>query len=239
MHAMFYLLTAPAVVAIAQCNIRRIQARFSRLVVQACRRLQTRDINVKVVKVFLITMYSSPTSRDGSYLVTTVVESAKSLDEIFRALSKYGFWDYLNYYLLQSIIEEFASDDDELNGMIEEYQKDLTGHFLTLKIQTYMEATYDEHSIATSESDNLVDLESLPPQQKRMLFKKLSCMVRANITEASLRYVCDLWNSLLLKFALPRLPVILYDIAEVCCLGISMHIIVCVNVELGPVVVIH
>ena len=220
MHAMFYLLTAPAVVAIAQRNIRKIKGKFSILVTKARTRLQTRDINVEVVKVFLITMYSAPNSRDGSYLVTTVVESAKSLGEIFRALSKYGLWDYLNYYLLQSIIEEFASDDDELNGMMEEYQKDLTGHILTLKIQTYLEATYDKHSIATSESDNLVDLESLPPQQKRMLFKRLSVVVHANITEASLRYVCDLWNSLLLKFALPRLPVILYDIAEVCCLCI-------------------
>ena len=86
-------------------------------------------------------MYSSHDSKDGSDTVTTVVECAKNLDEIFRALSKHGLWDYLNYYLLQNIIEEFAGDDDELNGMMEQYQEALTGYILTLWIQTYLEAT--------------------------------------------------------------------------------------------------
>ena len=218
-----YLHTDTALVTIAQRNIRTIQAKFSSLVTHAQISLQKREIDIEEVQTFLITMYSNPNSRDGSDTVITVVESAKSLDEIFRALSKYRFWDYLNYYLLESIIVEFAHDDNELIDMMKRYQQDLTGYVLTLKIQTYLEATYNKHSIATSESANLVDLESLPPQQKHELFERLSFIVDANITEATLRYVCDLWKQLSFKLELPRLPVILYDIAEVCYLGISMH----------------
>ena len=79
------------------------------LVTNSCKRLQSREINIEFndVQTFLIVMYSSPNSSDGSDMVTTVLESAKSLDEIFRALSKWGLWDYLNYHLLQSIIEEY------------------------------------------------------------------------------------------------------------------------------------
>lgn len=213
-----------------------IQGSFSKLVTESCKCLQSRGIDVEEVQMFLITMYSSPGSRNGSDTVLTVLESAKSISEIFRALSKYKLWDYLNYYLLQSIIVEFAHDDNELIDMMKRYQQDLTGYVLTLKIQTYLEATYNKHSIATSESGNL---ESILPQQKHELFKRLSLMVGTNITEASLHYVYDLWQSLSLQFELPQLSVILYGIAEVCCMGISMLIRVCVNVELGPVVIIH
>ena len=119
------------------------------LVTKSRKRLQYREIDVEDIQTFLVTLYSSPNSRDGSGIVTTVLESAKSLDEIFRALGKYGLWDYLNYYLLESIIKEFARDDKELNSMMEQYQQDLTGHILALRIQTYLDAT--KHSIATNQ----------------------------------------------------------------------------------------
>ena len=201
-----------SVVAIEQRNIRKIKGKFSSLVTKSRTKLQSREISVEDVQTFLITMYSSPNSRDGSYMVTTVIESAGSLDEIFRALGKYGLWDYLNYYLLQSIIEEFASNDNELNGMMEQYQKDLTGHILTLKIQTHLDAV-GEHS-----ADENVPVSS--PQHKHKLFKKLTVKVKANVADYSLNYVNDLWQSLTIQFALPQVAMILHEIAEGC-IGIT------------------
>ena len=162
-------------------------------------------------------MYSSPDSKDGSDTVTTVVESAKSLDEIFRALSKHRLWDYLNYHLLQSIIEAFAHDDKELKSMMEQYQKDLTGHVLTLRIQEYLDVT--KHPIAMSDSDNLAD-EVVSLKQKYELFRKLTAKYEINITNHTLSYVIDLWQSLANQFALPRPAMILHDIAEGC-IGIT------------------
>ena len=109
-----------------------------------------------------------------------VVESARSLDEIFRALGKYRLWDFLNYYLLQSIIEEFASDDDELNGMMKQYQKDLTGYILVVQIQVYLDATQCKYPISASDSDNSNDevVASIPPQQKNKLLKSLLSKLR-------------------------------------------------------------
>ena len=203
-------------VAIAVRNNRKIEGKFSKLVTKSRKRLQSKEVDVEEVQEFLITMYSSPNSRDGSDTVTSVLESAVSLEEIFRALSKYRVWDYLNYYLLQSINEEFASDDDELNGMMEQYQRDLTGHVLTQKIQTYLDA--NKYPAATSDSESSADenITSLPPKQKHQLYKKLSAEVEVNITDHSVKYVYDLWRSLANQFALPRPAMILHSIAKGC-----------------------
>ena len=179
--------------------------------------LQSR-IDIKDAQTFLVTMYSSPNSRDGSDTVITVVKSAKSVDEIILALSENGLWDYLNYDLLQDIIEEFASDDDELNAMMEQYQRDLTGHVLTLQIQTYLEATHNNDPIATSDSENSGDeiIPALLPQQKRKFFKQLSLKIEANVTDCTLGYIKGLWQSLANQFRLPRPAMILHSIAEGC-----------------------
>ena len=144
-------------------------------------------------------------------MVTTVLESTKSLDEIFRALAKYGLWDYLNYSLLQSIIKEFARDDKELNDMMERYQQDLTGHILVLRVQTYLDAT----PIATNNSDNSAD-EIIPVQQKHELFIKLTAKCKVNVTDHTLSYVIDLWQSLTKQFALPQPAMIFHKVAKGC-----------------------
>ena len=203
--------------AIARHNIRKIKEKFSKLVTKSRKSLQRR-IDIKDAQTFLVTMYSSPNSRDGSDTVTTVVKSAKNVDEIILALSENGLWDYLNYDLLQDIIEEFASDDDELNTMMEQYQRDLTGHVLTLQIQTYLEATHKKQPIATSDSESSGDeiIPALLPQQKRKFFKQLSFKIDANVTDCTLGYIKDLWQSLANQFRLPRPAMILHSIAEGC-----------------------
>ena len=207
-------------VAVARRNILMIEGKFSTLVTMSCERFQSRKISIGAVQTFLITMYSSPNSRDGSNAVTTVVESAKSMEEIFRALSKYRLWDYLNYFLLQSIIEAFAHDDRELNDMMQQYQQDLTGYTLALEIQTYLDATHS--TVTTSDSENSDD-ESVPApllQNKHKLFKKLSIKFNVNVTEHSLSYIDELWRSLANQFSLPRSALILDSIAKGC-IGIT------------------
>ena len=203
-------------VAIAARNNRKIEGKFSKLVTESRKKLQSKEVNVEDMQDFLIIMYYSPNSRDGSDTVTSVLESAVSLEEIFCALSKYRLWDYFNYYLLQSIIEEFASDDDELNDMMEQYQRDLTGHVLTQKIQTYLDA--NKYPVATGDSESSADenITSLLPNQKHQLYKNLSAKVNVKITDHSVKYVYDLWQSLANQFALPIPAMILHSIAEGC-----------------------
>ena len=57
--------------------------------------------------------------------------------------------------------------------MMEQYQKDLTGHILTLWLQTYLDAT--KHPIAMNDSDNEVILL----QQDYKLFRKFATKCEA------------------------------------------------------------
>ena len=193
---------SPSAIALAQRNSRMIKGKFASLVTKSRSKLQSRNIDVKDVQMFLFTMYSSSGSGDGSVIVTVELESARSLEEIFRTLSKHGLWDYLNYYLLQTIIEQFAGDDDELNGMMEQYQQDLTGYILTLRIQMYLDY---EYPITTTDIDVMGD---------PALLKKLTAKCKINVTNHTLTYVSNLWRSLAKQFALPQLVVILHHIAE-------------------------
>ena len=172
--------------AIGKYSIQNIKVKFSKLVTESCKRLQRREISVEEFKLFLVTMCSSCNSADRNDMATANVVLANNLDGMFCALSKSRFWDYLNYYPLQNIIEEFAGDDDELRNMIEEYQKDLIGHTLALEIQKYlyMDATSHVHT----------SLAFSPP---------------ANVSDHSFSYMKDIWQSLENQFSLPQLEGIL------------------------------
>lgn len=187
-------------------NILQIKGEFAILVTTAGKHLQKKGVDVKDIQMFLITIYSSPGSTDGSDLVITVLESATSLSEIFRALSKYRLWDYRNYYLLKLIIEKFANDDHELNTMLEKYQEDLKSHILVQKMKPFLDA------FKTSAGENLSNELVLPPE----LFKNLTIKVGVDITKRSLLYVDELWNFLTHQFSLPRPALILHRIAKGC-----------------------
>ena len=172
-------------------------------------KLQYRTISVDHVKTYLITMYSSPDTMDGSNTINKSLGSASSLDEIFHKLSERGLWNYDNYYLLQNIIYKFAHDDSELKGMMQQYQRDLTGHILALKIPTYLDAI-NAYKDPTSNSEN--STTSISPE----LFEKLQVKVKVKITDHSVKYVFDLWQSLTDQFILPKPALILHSIAEGC-----------------------
>ena len=193
----------PSTAAVAERNIAMIKGRFATLVTTSYTRLQYRAISVDHFKTYLIIMYSSPDTMDASNTVNRVLGSASRLDEIFLKLSEYGLWNYHNYYLLQNIIDKFAHDDIELKGMMEQYQSDLTGHILALQIPTYLDAINIE--------------ETIIPTISHKLFKKLQVKVNGvNITDHSVNYVIDLWQSLTHLFVLPKPALILHSIAEGC-----------------------
>ena len=95
-------------------------------------------------------------------------------------------------------------------GMLKQYQKGLTGNILTLKIQTYLEPTH--YSSDSEDSDDEIPLA----QQKHELFKKLRVKVKVKVTDHTVKYVFDLWQSIANQFVLPKCTLILNDIAEGC-----------------------
>ena len=186
-----------------------IKGRFATLVTTSSRNLQYREISVDRVKTYLIIMYSSPDTMDANNTVNSVLGSASSFDELFRKLSEHGYWNYHNHFLLQNIIDKFAHDDIELKGMIQQYQRDLTGHILALHIPTYLDAI-NAYKDPTSNSEN--STTSISSE----LFEKLQVKVKVKITDHSVKYVFDLWHALKDQFVLPKPALIFHSIAEGC-----------------------
>ena len=110
----------------------------------------------------------------------------------------------MNYYLLESIIEEYG--DEKTKEMVEQYKRDLTGYILVTKIKDHLDAVDLEHPTR----------RVLPiPQEK--LFSLLKTKVKGvNITHHSLEYIRDLWESLQNQFSLPKHILVLYRIGEGC-----------------------
>ena len=72
--------------------------------------------------------------------INTILGAATNIDAIFSALTTHRLWDHLNYHLLQSIVKEFASRDEELNLQVEQYQRDLSEFLVSTKIKDYLVA---------------------------------------------------------------------------------------------------
>ena len=55
----------------------------------------------------------------------SAIDSAKDLTSIFSAAAKYCLWDFLNYYLLESVVKEFCKNNANLLKLVNEYAKEV------------------------------------------------------------------------------------------------------------------
>ena len=141
---------------------------------------------------------------NGSQFLRKLLKPSASTSEMLETLTVEGEWDVVNYYLLESIIEEYG--DDRTKEMMEQYKRDLTGYMLVTKIKDHLDA---------------VDLENptrriLPIPQEELFSLLMTKIKGVNITDQSLQYVKDLWESLRKQLSLPKHILVLYKIAKGC-----------------------
>ena len=84
--------------------------------------------------LFLVTACSS---EDDSDFVAEVTKSHSTIPVILRAIGSRG---PRNYYLLQSLVNVFASDDDQLRLDIQHYKRKLAESFPQAEIEPYLES---------------------------------------------------------------------------------------------------
>ena len=173
-----------------------IRKKFASLVIRAYNTLQTKGVSTEHLVLFLKAVYSPEDSKDGSDFAAAVTESSSTIGGIFRAIGKEGLWSYWDYFLLQSLVEEFASEDTDLRASITQYGEELTGFCLTNEIESYLEEVV--------KSSPPSDSEQLPsPILDIKVFSQLSIILNRDVTKRSLEYVRQLWESLGTKIRLP------------------------------------
>ena len=183
-------------------------------------KLDNKEITSNRFRLFLGNMYSCEGKMKGNQFVKKLLKPSASISEMFETLTVEAVWDFMNYYLLESIIEEYG--DDRTKEMMEQYKQDLTGYMLVTKIKDHLDAVDLEHPTR----------RVLPiPQEK--LFSLLKTKVKGvNITDHSLKYIRDLWESLQNQFLMPKHVLVLYRIGEGC-----LEMVWCIPSELAAYVI--
>ena len=183
-------------------------------------KLDNKEITSNRFRLFLGNLYSCEGKMKGNQFVKKLLKPSASISEMFETLTVEAVWDFMNYYLLEIIIEEYG--DGRTKEMMEQYKQDLTGYMLVTKIKDHLDAVDLEHPTH----------RVLPiPQEK--LFSLLKAKVKGvNITHHSLKYIRDLWESLPNQLSLPKHILVLYRIGEGC-----LEMTWCIPSELATYVV--
>ena len=144
-----------------------------------------------------LTAYS--TRKDFAIDVVQLDTLALIFDSIANRL-----WDYLNFDLVGSLVEHFTQNDRICVELLADYQRDFTGYLLTTEIV---------HHIATKRGagPTATPPENIPSEE---LCSKLTVKLAIDITTHSLKYVEEVWKTLLRRSQLPKHTLLLRDIAE-------------------------
>ena len=171
------------------------------------RKLQGKITDMQNFRVFLVQSYSpegnSNDSRtvDASDFVDKVFGTARDLGDVLVALSKKGMLSYKNCHILRSIVDNYGSDDQELNEEMRKFDEDLAGYALATAMQDYVDV--DSQRSKESEAD---------PE----LFCVLSLKVGEYVTERTLQYVKEVWDSLARRLEIPHSALLFEKVANGC-----------------------
>ena len=167
-------------------------------------KLDSKEMTSSQFRLFLGNLYSCGGKMNGDQFLRKLLKSSASVSEMIEALTVEGEWDFMNYYVLESIIEEYG--DNRTKEMMEQYERDLNAYTFVTIIKDHLDAVSLEHPTHK--------VLPIPPEE---LFSLLKVKVKGvNITDHSLKYVSDLWESLRNQFSLPKHTFVLYRIGEGC-----------------------
>ena len=195
--------------SVVLANLQMIKDKFASLLALAHRVLQGKNIDSSNLRLFLAARYlPEEDSNDAreinpSRFIVEVLGTAQNLGEIFELLMIQGLLSYKNFYVLRSIINEYAGDNTEVKRKLSEYEEALAGFFLVVKMKDYLDAELQ-----------LQQDEQSKPDPK--LFDELSTKIRANVTEKTLGYVNELWDSLAHQLKLPVTALLFHKVAKGC-----------------------
>ena len=143
--------------------------------------------------MFLLTIFS---------MAKQCIPKSSDLEDIFTAITSHNLWNYWNYHPLEQIIKKYGVNDPDMMERMKNYKRDLSGFKLITKIKNYIPA-------AKAHLTGSDDLEVSPVDRTPNYFRRLSIKWNARVTEYSLRYIENVWESLSPHLLLPPPSVLL------------------------------
>lgn len=189
---------------VAKENLRNIKRKFSSVVVLARTVLQDKNISVPDLRLVIIASYipneenNDTREINPSRFIHEVLGNAQSIGDAFEALMGQNLLGYKNYHVLRPIVDNYAG---EISAKLDEYEDDLSGYVVVTKLQDYLDAELEQG-------------EQAKPDPK--LLDELSLKIKVNVTEKTMEYISELWNSLGRRIGIPLSALPLHRVAQGC-----------------------
>ena len=193
-------------VEIIKRNQAKIRRKFASLVTNVRKKLEAKNIDMNDFSEFILTFF------EGDVGQKLVSGSSLTVGDIFKSITKHKLWDYINYYYIEEILEEFGENDGELSQWLRDYKLELAGFKAATKIADFINCCKPSGEIADADQSLRHNMARYDPTYCR----RLSIKLNANVAEKGLHYIDDLWKSVADHFLLPSLPVLLESICEGC-----------------------
>ena len=184
----------------AQVNFDKVRAQFSSLLVDVREAMQSVQVSVENVRHYLVSLFERG----------DCIPSTTKLLDIFEAVSIARLWRFDNYGPLESVASKFLPTDSSTLQQIRDYKAQLSHFKCTTKIIDYI-------SLQPSDLDCEESVQSTPaisPSHLRELKTKLK--LKRKITDLTLKYIDDVWKSIIDEFDLPPLTVVIQKITSGC-----------------------
>ena len=192
---------------VATKNLQKIKDEFASLIAVAEGVLQGKDIKMSNLRSYLIARYlpeeddNDTRAIDPGKFVSQVLGTPQNVSEILESLMIHRLLSYKNFDVLRSITNHYASDDTEIKAKLNEYEEELAGYVLVMKMKDYLNAEIQQSELSEPDPE---------------LLHEISIKVKANVTEKTMKYVNELRDSLAYQVKLPVTAVLFHKIAKGC-----------------------
>jgi hypothetical protein len=178
-----------------QTVMRKIKRQFASLQVEVRSAMESRQVKVSDVHQFLVSFFQSE----------CCIPEAPDLTKLFNIVTEAKLWHYDHYVPLQQLAQQFLHDDEKISEHIADYKNQLSGFCTTTKIIDFVNLS------------ELEELEGDDPQQPfapekyiKEDYRTLKVKLKVkNVTELTLGYVNELWQSFAEEFGLPSLTAVI------------------------------
>ena len=177
-------------------NLEDIESRFSDLLYSVRCALEANNVQVDHVRQILIGIFH----RDDCIPRST-------LEEIFSAVTAHKLWDYNHHSPLEKLVHRCLRDHI---SEVTEYKGHLSGFYATIKLIDYIRCTT---FVNTRRGSSELPLDRYNTEYDTLTLK---LDTERDISQWSLMYVQELWNSVAEEFRIPSLTAVIDKILEGC-----------------------
>ena len=172
-----------------KANELKLRGKFGQLLVYACKKLEAK-----------VSSDNFRTFAKGALWPAHFIPSSSRIRDMFDAITDKGYWNYLHYHSLRTLLEDCGIRDKTTKQKLLDYQQSLNSYAFTTKIVDWIEQRNKK--------------EELPPHDHSKITVEIH---PGEITDKKLQYVRNLWERVTEDaLQLPNLDAVLHDIRRKC-----------------------